>query len=247
MNLSKILSPLKLNKKELFVFETLFLLSEAKASKLAEECSLPRQTVYSIIDKLHRLQLIAESRVGRVKLFRTSSEHIEDALNFQITSFKKSIENFQSEKELLKQSKTNNSHSNLLHYKGKIGIKYLLKHITKLYTSKKAKTFRAYTMSQFKEGFEDEFEEFIIARSKADTESKIFVPKGTDFRKILGFNKYKREFKVLDMEDFGSALYIAGKQVYLVSYKDNEGYMIENQNIALFLKEIFDIHWKNQR
>ena len=164
---------------------------------------------------------------------------------FSIT--KKSLDNFELEKETLKQSQANNLNSKLVHYKGKNGIGQLLYDISNLYKQKKAKTFRAYTMSQFKEGFEEEFKDFIKSRSKADVQSKIFVPKSTDFSKILGFNQHKREFKVLNMEDFGCALYVAGQKTYLVSYQDNEGYLIENKNIALFLKEIFDIHWENSR
>lgn len=247
MKLVKILAPLNINKKELFVFETLFKLGEAKASRLAGECSLPRQTTYSILEKLQSLNLVTESRSGRVKLFKTSPENIKKSLSFQEEYLKKSIENFELEKETLRQSQVNNLNSKLIHYKGKNGIGQLLYDISNLYKQKKAKTFRAYTMSQFKEGFEEEFKDFIRSRSKADVQSKIFVPKGTDFSKILGFNQHKREFKVLNMEDFGCALYVAGQKTYLVSYQDNEGYLIENKHIALFLKEIFDIHWVNSR
>ena len=117
--------------------------------------------------------------------------------------------------------------------------------MTKTYEKGKYKSFRAYTMSQFREGFEEEFKKFISARHHMNVKSRIFVPKQTNFENILGYNKLGREFKVLDMEDYGCALYIVGSKTYLVSYRDNEGFIIENQNLAFFLKEIFDSHWKS--
>ncbi len=245
MEIPKILKIFDLNKKELFVFETILLLKETKVGRLATECSIPRQTLYYILDKFQNLKLITETRVGRVKLYKTSIEIIEKALEAKQELVSESIKNFKLEKEKIKTKDIENINPKLAIYRGEPGISYILNEMTKVYKKGKYKTFRAYTMSQFTEGFEEEFKKFIIARDEAHVESKIFVPKKTNFENIMGYNKLGREFKVLDMEDFGCALYIVGNKTYLVSYRDSEGFIIENQNLALFLKEIFEIHWKN--
>jgi sugar-specific transcriptional regulator TrmB len=247
MKLAKILSVFDLTKKELSIFETILLLKEVKVGRLAKECSIPRQTLYYILDKFQTLELVTETRVGRVRLYRTSIDTIEKALEIRQESIISSIEDFKIEREKIKSKDVENTNPKIAIYRGKPGISYILNEMTKTYEKSKYKTFRAYTMSQFTEGFEDEFKKFILARGKANVESRIFVPKQTNFDNIMGYNKLGREFKVLDMEDYGCALYIVGNKTYLVSYRDSEGFIIENQNLALFLKEIFEIHWKNTR
>lgn len=234
-----------LSKTESFVLDSLFLLTETKVIPLSRKTSLPRQTLYSILNRLQKLGLVVESRIGKTKTYSVNFETVENALKSKQESLSRTLEICKIQKEQIKKDTLENSKQKIAVYKGKLGISHILNDMTKLYKTKKFKTFRAYTMSQFKEGFEEDFKKFIKTRSESEVESRIFVPKGTDFSKILGYNKYKREFKVLEMEDFGSALYIVGNRVYIVSFKDNQGFVIENQNIALFLKEIFDIHWKN--
>ncbi len=243
--LKEIITEFNLTKNEGFVLDTLFAVSETKVIPLARKTSLPRQTLYSLLNRLGRLGLVMESRVGRVKLYSSNIETIENALLHKKNEIEKSIIKFKEEKEKIKKESVENQNQKIAIYKGKLGVSYILNEMTKTYSKNKAKTFRAYTMSQFKEGFEEDFKKFVETRNESNIESRIFVPKGTDFTKIMGFNKYKREFKVLDMEDFGCALYIVGNKTYLVSYRDNEGFIIENQNLAMFLKEIFDIHWKS--
>lgn len=244
MKLANILSTFNLTKKELSVFETILLLKEVKVGRLAKECSIPRQTLYYILDKFQKRKLVTETRIGRVRLYKTSTDIIEDALKLQQESLATAIKDFKIEKENLKSKEVENINPKIAIYRGKPGISYILNEMTKTYVKNKYKTFRAYTMSQFTEGFEEEFKKFILTRSKTGVESKIFVPKQTNFENIMGYNKLGREFKVLDMEDYGCALYIVGNKTYLVSYGDSEGFIIENQNLALFLKEIFEIHWK---
>jgi sugar-specific transcriptional regulator TrmB len=245
MELSKILSIFNLTKKELSIFKTLLLLKEVKVGRLARECSLPRQTLYYILEKFQNLELVTETRVGRVKLYKTSFEIIEKALKLRKVLITNSIENFKVEKEKLESKKIEHTNPKIAVYRGKSGVSYILNEMTRIYEKQKIKTFRAYVMSQFIEGFEEEFKKFVLTRHKAGVESKIFVPKETNFENILGYNKLGREFKILDMEDFGCGLYIIGNKTYLISYRDKEGFIIENQNLALFLKEIFDTHWKN--
>lgn len=245
--LQEIGNEFNLSKTDLFVLETLFLLTETKVIPLSYKTSLPRQTLYSILNRLQKNGLVLESRIGKIKIYSVNFDTVETALREKENLLKKTIEKCKIEKEQNKKEKVENSNQKIAFYKGKTGISFILHEMTKIYKTKKIKTFRAYTMSQFKEGFGEDFHEFIKTRSEANTESRIFVPKGTDFSKIMGLNKYKREFKVLDIEDFGAALYIVGNRTYIVSYKDNQGFVLENQNIALFLKEIFDIHWKNSK
>lgn len=245
MKLNKILQAFNLTKKELSIFETILLFKEVKVGRLAKECSIPRQTLYYILDKFQNFELVTETRVGRVKLYKTSVETIENALKLKQESITDAIKNFKIEREMIKSKEVENINPKIAIYRGKPGITYILNEMTRTYEKDKYKTFRAYTMSQFTEGFEDEFRKFILVRNRTGVESKIFVPRHTNFEDIMGYNKLGREFKVLDMEDFGCALYIVGNRTYLVSYRDSEGFIIENSNLSQFLKEIFEIHWKN--
>jgi sugar-specific transcriptional regulator TrmB len=70
MKLVNILSTFNLTKKELSIFETILLLKEVKVGRLAKECSIPRQTLYYILDKFQKLKLVTETRAGRVKLYK---------------------------------------------------------------------------------------------------------------------------------------------------------------------------------
>jgi hypothetical protein len=59
--------------------------------------------------------------------------------------------------------------------------------------------------------------------------------------------KYGRKIKHIDIEPQKSGVYLVGDRVYLFSYEDEVGVMVENKNIANFLKEIFEVEWRQSK
>ena len=60
-------------------------------------------------------------------------------------------------------------------------------------------------------------------------------------------NVLGRTIKQLPMDPQKASLYIVGDRLYLFSFEDKVGVMIENKAIARLLNEIFGIQWEQTK
>ena len=75
----------------------------------------------------------------------------------------------------------------------------------------------------------------------------MFIGKGdNDFGITNEKNKLQREVKQLVIEPQEAGIYLAGDRVYLFSYADTVGVMIENEAIVKILKANFDAQWNEK-
>jgi sugar-specific transcriptional regulator TrmB len=240
----KILHNLGCTIKEAAVYMALVKLGISTASQISREVSLPRQTVYYILEVLISRELVEQTDQSGVKKFVADPFKIKsliDKRKHELEADKKKLDT-----EIMKIVSENYSSAELpkvQFYQGREGLKRLIADILDLYRKGKYKTLRAYGINEFYPGMEEVFDNFVKERHKLGVQTQAFLPKNTDFNKIGGQDTYSRKFKLLDIEYHKAAFYIVGGRIYLFSYKDGVGVVVENTNLANFFGDIFDDQW----
>lgn len=247
--MEKILKDLGCVQKEILVYLALIKLGNVGATNISTEVKLPRQTVYYSLESLIEKGLVEQTDLRGVKQFVADPFKIKSIIDDQkriLESNKKKLDI-----ELIKMMSESHSAVELpkvQFYKGQEGLKRLLSSILDVYKRGKYKTFKGYAISQFYPGMEDFIDHFVKERHKLGVESKLFVPKDTNFTELGGGQgTFGREFKTLDIDYHKAGFYIVGKRIYLFSYKDGVGVLVENENLSNFFRDIFDNQWMNTR
>ena len=92
---------------------------------------------------------------------------------------------------------------------------------------------------------EDFVRDFVKKRHNLGVATRLLIGEGEDDFKISKeSDKLGRDIKHIDIAPQKAGIYLVGDRVYMFSYEDEVGVMIENKNINNFLKEIFEVEWK---
>ncbi len=242
--MEQILTNLGCGSKEIRVYIALLGFGVSSATELGRETKLPRQTVYYLLDSLTEKGLVEQTDKRGVKQFFADPFKIKTVIDnkrHQLEINKKKLD-----LELTRFVSENHIGTELpkvQFYQGQEGLKRLLSSILDLYKKGKYKTFKGYAINEYYPGMEEFIDNFIKERYKLGIQSRLFVPKDTDFDKIGGQDTYGRKMKTLDIEYHKAAFYIVGNRIYLFSYKDGVGVMVENTNLANLFKDMFDNQW----
>lgn len=244
-----ILQNLGCSEKETSVCIALFKFGISNATQISKKIGLPRQTVYSTLDTLIEKRFVEQTVKRGVRQYLADPFRIKSLIDdrkHELESIKKKLDT-ELTRMVSESSLENVELPRVQFYQGQEGLKRLLSSIIDIYKkSDKYRTFRGYAINEFYPGMEEFLENFVEKRFALGVKSQLFVPKETDFSKIGGGqNTFGREFKMLDINYHKAGFYIVGKRLYLFSYKDGVGVMIENANLANFFKDIFDDHWNH--
>jgi sugar-specific transcriptional regulator TrmB len=224
-------------------------IGSGSVAQIARELSLPRQTVYSILTEFSKRQLVDMSNKGSVKQF---SSNINLLLSY-IERKKDELERTKDELETalplyFKKIKHKESPS-VIYYEGEAGLKHLFENIIQQYKNNTAHEFRGYGVNFIKPILSDDFlSEFVKKRHSLGVTTRLLIGKGeNDFNITNPENTYGRTIKKLPIEPQDSAVYMVGKRIYMFSYKDEVGIMIENESMSRLLKSVFDAQWENTK
>jgi sugar-specific transcriptional regulator TrmB len=249
--LEKILQKLNLKDSEIKVYKTVLFGANGSASRISLDLNLPRQTVYSILQRLLDEGLIRQSdKHGTKEFFATP----EDLLSYSENQ-KKKFDTLAKdiEKQIPEMQIELQRHRKKLpkveYYEGVCGMKRIFENILDQYKRGTEKNFRGYGINYYAESHMEEFvRNFIKERGELGVKTKLFIGKGeNDFELSGSDDKYGRKIKHIDIEPQKSGVYLVGDRVYLFSYEDEVGVMVENKNIANFLKEIFEVEWRQSK
>ncbi len=247
-SINEILNKIGLTDKETTVYKTLLEYGISNAAKISMAVSIPRQTVYSLLDGLVEQGLVEQSDKAGVKQFFADPSHLLSFLEKKKKSFDSLSKDFEKElPNLLAKQQKYRSLPKVLYYEGSDGLKRLLENILDQYKKGDEKIFRGYGINYFnRTTIKDFLQSFVKERSKFGVETRLLIGKGDDDFGITNEkNKLGREVKHLDIEPQQAGIYIAGNRAYLFSYEDNVGVMIENEAITKMFKATFDAQWKN--
>jgi predicted DNA-binding transcriptional regulator len=218
-----------------------------RASEAATAAKLPRQTAYSILANLTHRGLLVETDRNGVKHFYTDMKEIARFIDLERSRLGKVRDSMRLGSGYALKDTPRSDMPSVQFYEGALGLRKLFESILELHKKGKVKQFRGYGINQFKDSpaLREYLSHFVRMRGSYGVKTKLFIGQGADDFKITGeASAQGRSVKHIDIEPQLGAAYFVGDRVYLFSYRDNVGVMIENQAIATMLKDAFDDHWK---
>lgn len=135
----------------------------ANITTISLKANLARQTSFYILESLLKEKLVSETRKKEERLFFTNTRLLEDYFKKkeqQTRNAKKSVSKIRN---LLKNTETSvEDLPKAEYYRGKMGLIHLLQDILDVAKSASNKEFRAYALSAFYPGMEEQFKDFIL-------------------------------------------------------------------------------------
>lgn len=241
-----LLTKIGFSKKEVGLYLVTLRIGPASAPQIAREIKIPRQTAYTLLAEMAVKGYIEQSNRRGVKQFFAEPEQ----LTTLIEKRKKEAEDQRVflEKEMpkilaLRPKKV--SLPKVLYYEGENGLRRLFENILDQYKKGEREIFRGYGINKIQGLLHDYIPDFIKERHEYGAETHLFIGRGeNDFEIKDTESAYGRKVKQLDMEPQMAGLYLVGDRLYLFSYEDLVGVMIENTAITRLMKNVFEDHWK---
>ena len=242
----EILSKIGLSKKEVEVYLAMLKIGPASAAQIAREVGMARQTVYSLLGAMVESGFVEESDRAGVKQFFVDPQHL-------ITLLERRKEAAESqrrivEKELPKMLALRPKKVALpkvQYYEGENGLRRLFENILEQYKKGERDIFRGYGINKIHGLLSEYIPDFIKERYELGVDTRLFIGRGEDDFGITDTSKaYGRTVKRLDMEAQKAGMYLVGNRLYLFSYEDRVGVMIENETIARLFRATFEDQWE---
>lgn len=246
-NIEDILTALRYSKREVKVALALMELKTARASVVGRRADEARQTTYSILKRFVEDGLVTSTVKGGMRYFSCDYRHLAHFIEHEqirLRRIGRALETGHS--PAVATHRTTSALPRVTYYEGSLGLEHLFESILELYKRGKYKRFRGYGINFLAEtrGLENYIRYFLKERAKLGVTTKLFVAKGPDdFRITDETLRLGRDIKRLDIDEQNAGIYLVGNRVYLFSFKDNVGVMVENQAIAQFMESAFDDHW----
>jgi sugar-specific transcriptional regulator TrmB len=238
---------LRLKPKDRKVYSALIELRQATASQVARKLKLPRQTTHSILIKLRVIGLVSLSSRSGVKLFIADPEDIHTVIRKRQEELTRVNAETRSAIPYLKQHQRKHFMRPVVrYYDGSFGLKNLFGSMLDYYEAPGAiKEFRGYGLNTYKNASARTYlSHFIKKRSKRGVKTKLMIGAGPeDFTRGKG-GQLDISIKHMGTKPQNAGFYILEDKVYLFSFTDNAGLVVENKAIAKFLKDTLDDHWK---
>ncbi len=220
----------------------------ARASEIATAARLPRQTVYSILKRFIEKGLITATAKKGVRKFACDYRHVSDFVKREQLRLKRVAHSLETG---LPPAVAVDLQARPLplvtYYEGSLGLEHLFDSMLDQYKKGKYKTFRGYGINFLAKtyGLEEYLRYFLEKRAALGVKAKLFIAKGPDdFHIVDEKTRLNRDIKHLDIEEQNAGIYLVGNRLYLFSFKDNVGVMIENRSIAQFIASTFDDYWE---
>lgn len=240
------LKDLHFSSKEVRVYFALVQLGTAAASEIATHAQLPRQTTYSVLKILQKKGVIEQSDRHGVKQFVADPDALLQYTEQQRRGLGTIQRRLKTElPKVLAKQRHKPTYPRVQYYEERDGLKRLFQGILNLYRNGESKNFRGYGVNNLHEALGDFLFHFVKQRGEYKVNTKLFIGLGADDFGITGpENQFGRDIKRLDIPPAKAGVYLVKNRIYLFSYADNVGVMVENEAIVDLLKNIFDDHWK---
>lgn len=221
--------------------------STARASEIAEDLRIPRQTTYSILEKLAHDGLVIPTSGKGIRRFTLDygqlTRYVEERRE-ELGRIRDSLRTGYAPSVAIQE--TQSRLPRVAYYEGATGLGHLFDSMLEVYRKGKSKKFRGYGINFLAStrGLEDHVRSFLRERAELGVSADLFIARGPDDFKITDeSSKLGRNIKHLDIDEQDAGIYLVGNRIYLFSFRDNVGVLVENQTIAEFLKNAFDDHW----
>jgi sugar-specific transcriptional regulator TrmB len=241
MDISQALSTLGLNEKQAAVYLALLQLGKGSAYSIADKSGQKRPTTYVILGELIDKGLAERVPRARKQLYRAvSPDQVFGALEEKLALAKEKLP------ELLAMTKGVDTKVSAVYFEGVKGIKQVMEYKQNEDYGKEVVGFYATSHNVPKE-LAEYFDEWNAKRQKKRITMRGIVP---DHESLARFRESDarsgRTMKVIPYTEFSSevAIDISERIVRIQDYKNLQGIVIENADVAKTMKEIFEMVWK---
>lgn len=217
---------------------------KANAGQVGKVVNLPRQTVYSILKALTEQGYVEQSVRGRSSIFSTTLEQLEYACDNRRFKIEESKAALQAEVPKILAKQKGVELPKVRYYEGIAGLQRMFEDMLVQYKRGKApKLFRGYGVNKMHSALGDYLFEFVKERGKLGVETHLFIGQGEDDLAVEQ-EQLGRMVKRLKISPQKAGMYLVGNRVYLFSFPDRVGVMVENAAIAQLFTSTFDEHWQ---
>lgn len=215
----------------------------ASAVQVGRTVNLSRQTTYSILKALSEQGYIEQTTQGRSTFFTTTLEHVLYVCENSRLKIEQSKATLLVELPKIIARQKGVELPKVRYYEGVAGLEQMFEGILREYSkSALPKVFRAYGVNNMRAALGEYLHEFVRARGTLGVETHLFIGQGED---DLGIEQEQlgRVVKRLNIKPQKAGVYLVGKRLYLFSFPDRVGVMVENAMIVELLTAVFDDHW----
>ncbi|MEK6825372.1 MAG: helix-turn-helix domain-containing protein [Nanoarchaeota archaeon] len=240
MNIELPLKEYGLSDKEITVYLALLPLGTVNLQEIAKRVEFPRSTVYNTLNYLAQKGLVSKIVKGNITFFTaTEPKRLKETLEEKKKLIEAILPNLQILKESVKES------SSVEIYEGFKGIYTILSDVFKVNQ-------QTYYLGAYKQSLEilkHLPEHTRMMRLEKRIPAKIVIEPSDEA--IFHTKKYQQltEMRFLaSMKDFPCMIFIYGKKVALFTLqKDLIGIIINNEQVSLGMKMIFDMYWSQAK
>lgn len=245
MEIKDALQNIGLNEKQALVYTALLELGQATAYKIAQKSGLKRPTVYVVLDELRLKGLVLRIPAAKKTIFSA-----KEPKEF----FQEAEDKFEKAKSVLPQLlalTAKETKPQILYFEGLNGIKELLTYDIEKLSGKEIVGFYATAKDASKELLKvfDEYNKKINdlgIKVRSITPQHSSTQKINKFYKQLGYN-LTIKFIPFDIYSASNSIDVAGDMIRILAFKELEGVLIRNKNIADSMRQIFEMVWRAQR
>jgi DNA-binding transcriptional ArsR family regulator len=243
----RILKQLDFSDKEVEVLSYLVVSGDTTVYSMVKHIQLPRQTVYSVLERLTVCGLVTYSDVAGTRRYSSSMSMLLGYIDSQILKYqgiKKVLKNKSA--IISKDIPVKRKLIKTRYFSGEYGLAYLFETIlSDLSKSESSKLFRGFGVNYFrKTGIQRVIEKFIKKRAQLGVTTELIVGEGDDDMKITPDDQYKRAIKKIDFPEQEVGYYVIDDVVYFFSYVDATGIRIEHKEVAKLMGDIFEYVWR---
>lgn len=238
--LKKDLQKLGLNQKESIVYLSLLELGEVLLEDVVKKSGVKRTTLYDVINSLKEKGLVGTSRRKKRVIYFAQDPRI---LERKIDEQKKTIKDVMP--ELLSLVNTIEKKPKVRYYEGEEGIKEVYMDTLEYENQEMLGWVSGEALRVFDEKFLHEY--YLPERIKRKIWVRAIAP---DVKNMQDFknmdDKFIRKTKLISAEKFPFNVEInlyGGKNIAIMSFKENFGMVIESKDFYITLKSIFESQW----
>lgn len=244
--LTKKFAKLGLSKKEAEVYLALLRCGKCTGYQISKKSKIDRSTIYFILDELRKKDLVL------IVPHATKNIYVAKDPRLIVEEKKQNIADIEDEMPGLLALATMDEKPNMLYYEGFDGFRqayeygnaYILNHdIREVYGM------MAYSPDKLTKEYSDLFDELYEELGDAGVRYQALVPlepgKNPNKHAAKFEKKYGWEVKHISTKKYSSkvSIEVAGAMVRIMSRQKEQGIIIENEDIARSLGQIFKMHW----
>ena len=237
MDLEKVLENLGLNKKEAAIYLATLELGEASALNITKKAGIQRTYFYDLSGRLIALGLLRQIKKGKKRFF-TALEP-DKLLDLE----EKKLKNLQEALPQLKSLfNTKGQKSKIFYYEGLEGIRQIINDSL----SFKSEVLFFETPQVVALDQQKLLKEYIKKRIALGIKVRVIGEMSPEILSMKIRDKEElRETRILPKNIFSSDVEIGiyGNRIYIIDFKNEFGFIVEDSNIARVLKMLFEIVW----